>query len=144
MNYVHVQRLPDRVVTAATIGTIALGLTPPGFVLRLLTLGALGAATKMMSELTVAVDNHQVNLVFGANIFKKTIMLKDVVSAKTTRTTPLQGWGVHWCGNGWLYNIYGLDAVEVKLLDGKFIYIGTDEPENLSAAINQRLELFEK
>ncbi|HEY9755109.1 MAG TPA: hypothetical protein V6C97_08110 [Oculatellaceae cyanobacterium] len=144
MNYVHVQRLPDKVLTAATVGSIAFGLTPPGFLLRLATMGALGAVTKFMSELSVEVDTNQINVIFGTGIFKKSISLKDVVSAKTIRTTPLQGWGIHWLGNGWLYNIYGLDAVEVRLLDGKSVYIGTDEPEDLSAAINQRLELFEK
>ncbi len=142
MTYEHTQKLPENVVTAATIGGIALGLTPPGWILRLLTLGVLGTAGTMMKSLTVTVDSTQISLKFGKNIVTKTFTLRDVESAKVIRTTPLQGWGIHWLGNGWLYNIYGLDAVEVRFTDRKRVYIGTDEPENLTAAINQRIELF--
>ncbi len=144
MNYLHVQKLPEKVVTAATIGTLALGLTPPGWIIRLATIGVLGTAAKFMSELAVEVDSSQISLNFGQGVFKKSFNLRDVVLAKATRTTPLQGWGIHWIGSGWLYNIYGLDAVELRMLDGKHVYIGTDDPENLTAAINQRLELFNK
>jgi hypothetical protein len=142
VTYEHTQKLPENVVTAATIGGIALGLTPPGWILRLLTLGVLGTAGTMMKSLTVTVDSTQISLKFGKNIVTKTFTLRDVESAKVIRTTPLQGWGIHWLGNGWLYNIYGLDAVEVRFTDRKRVYIGTDEPENLTAAINQRIELF--
>ncbi len=142
MTYEHTQKLPENVVTAATIGGIALGLTPPGWILRLLTLGVLGTAGTMMKSLTVTVDSTQISLKFGKNIVTKTFTLRDVESAKVIRTTPLQGWGIHWLGNGWLYNIYGLDAVEVRFTDRKRVYIGTDEPEDLTAAINQRIELF--
>jgi hypothetical protein len=142
VTYEHTQKLPENVVTAATIGGIALGLTPPGWILRLLTLGVLGTAGTMMKSLTVTVDSTQISLKFGKNIVTKTFTLRDVESAKVIRTTPLQGWGIHWLGNGWLYNIYGLDAVEVRFTDRKRVYIGTDEPEDLTAAINQRIELF--
>ena len=144
MNYQHTQRIPENVVTAATIGGIALGLTPPGWIIRLCTLGVLGTVGAMMKSLSVEVDSSEINIAFGNNIVKKTYSLRDVQAAKAIRTTPIQGWGVHWIGKGWLYNIYGLDAVEVRFLNGKHVFIGTDEPENLTAAINQRLELFTK
>ncbi len=142
MTYEHTQKLPENIVTAATVGGIALGLTPPGWILRLCTLGIIGTVGAMMKSLTVTIDSTQLNLCFGQNILKKTFSLRDIQSAKAIRTTPLQGWGVHWIGNGWLYNIYGLDAVEVRFINGKRVYIGTDEPKDLTAAINQRLELF--
>jgi hypothetical protein len=37
-----------------------------------------------------------------------------------------------------LFNVSGLDAVEVELVDGKRIRIGTDEPQALVAAIRAR------
>lgn len=142
MTYQHTQKLPENIVTVATVGGIALGLTPPGWILRLCMLGILGTAGAMMQSLTVDIDSTQINLSFGQNIIKKTFSLRDIASAKAIRTTPLQGWGIHWLGNGWLYNIYGLDAVEILFTNGKRVYIGTDEPEDLTAAINQRLELY--
>jgi hypothetical protein len=142
VTYEHTQKLPENIITAATVGGLVLGLTPPGWILRLATLGVMGTAGVMMKSLTVIIDSTQINIAFGKNIVKKTYSLRDIQSAKAIRTTPLQGWGIHWIGNGWLYNIYGLDAVEVRFINGKRVYIGTDEPKDLTAAINQRLELF--
>lgn len=142
MNYEHEQKLPEKVMLAATVGSIALGLTPPGWLFRIATLGVLGTAATMMQSLKIEIDSSEINIAFGQGIVKKTFKLSEIQMAKATKTTPLNGWGIHWIGNGWLYNIYGLDAVELRFTNGKYVYLGTDEPENLTAAINQRLELF--
>ena len=38
---------------------------------------------------------------------------------------------------GWIWNVSGLDAVELLLGDGRVLRVGTDEPEALSRAIAQ-------
>jgi len=38
---------------------------------------------------------------------------------------------------GWMYNVWGLDAVELNLTSGKVFRIGTDEPAELLAAVEQ-------
>jgi hypothetical protein len=47
------------------------------------------------------------------------------------------GWGIRWTGDGWLYNVSGLRAVELRTRHGKRYLIGTDRPEELEAAIRQ-------
>jgi hypothetical protein len=42
-------------------------------------------------------------------------------------------------GDGWLYNVSGLRAVEVGLKSGRKYRVGTDEPERLEAALKQRI-----
>ena len=40
--------------------------------------------------------------------------------------------------DGWLYNVSGLDAVEIETSDGDVIRLGTDEPNQLSSVLVER------
>jgi hypothetical protein len=37
----------------------------------------------------------------------------------------------------WLYNVGGLDAVEITLASGRMLRIGSDEPNALAAALQR-------
>ena len=139
MYYVHTQKVPRRIMALASAAGIAIGFTLPGLLMRVVMLGLLGATAASFRSLTVTVDDSKVNLRFGDGLIKKSFLVKDICSAEVVRTTPLQGWGIHWCGSGWPYNVYGLDAVEVIFNNGKLVFIGTDEPDKLVAAIDERL-----
>ena len=39
----------------------------------------------------------------------------------------------------WIYNVAGLDAVEIKLRNGKTYRVGTDEPKKLEQAILRKI-----
>jgi hypothetical protein len=39
--------------------------------------------------------------------------------------------------DGWLYNVAGLDAVEIETTEGDVIRIGTDEPDRLANALQE-------
>lgn len=123
---------------ATAVGAgLLLGLTPPGMIMRVALMGVLGAAAASFRSLTVEIDSRDLKLFFGDGIIKRSFSLADIESASPMRTTPLMGWGIHWTGRGWLYNVYGLDAVDLKLKNGKHAFIGTDEPQQLANAINQ-------
>lgn len=95
-----------------------------------------GWAFLLMSSLTVTVDHVFVRLRFGPGAWKKKIALDQITAAHPVRNTFSNGWGIHYIGNRcWLYNIAGLDAVELTLKNDKKIRIGTDEPDRLAAAI---------
>jgi len=49
------------------------------------------------------------------------------------------GWGIRRLERGWMYNVSGLDAVEICMKNGKIYRIGTDEPETLCNFIQERL-----
>jgi hypothetical protein len=136
MYYLHTQRVPSKVMTIATLAGLAIGLTPPGLIARLALMGTLGTVAAVFRSLTVEVDDNKVSFWFADGFIKKTFRLDDIDSVKKVRTTPLQGWGAHWIGGGWLYNVYGLDAVELQLKNGNRVWIGTDEPESLISALN--------
>lgn len=139
MHYQHTQKIPEKLMLGAGIASLAIGLTPPGFLARLALTGLLGATVYNFRSLTVEVDDSEVRIQFGEGPIKKSFSLDEITHVRTVRTTPLQGWGIHWTGYGWLYNIYGLDAVEIEFADGKRALIGSDEPERLCTAIDRRL-----
>ncbi len=139
MNYEHTQKLPDNVLIAAGAASLAVGLTPPGMLMRLAVWGILGSTVAAFRSLTVKVDESELSFYFGDGLIRKSINLKEIISVQIIRTTILQGWGIHWLGNGWIYNVYGLDAIELSHENGKRTIVGSDDCENLAKAVRDRL-----
>jgi hypothetical protein len=103
---------------------------------------ALGAAIALLAlclvlfpTLTTEVQSERVRCYFGLGVTRRNIELREVVSASVVRNHWLQGWGVRLIPGGWMWNVSGLDAVELRQRSGKLFRIGTDEPEKLCRAI---------
>ena len=68
------------------------------------------------------------------------IKINEVASSKIVSNKWWYGFGIHgWWGKGWLLNVSGLNAVELKMKNGMFYIIGTDEPQKLNAAIQTKI-----
>jgi len=89
----------------------------------------------LFCTLTVRINGGLIECRYGPGLICKYIPLATVREVRTVRTAWYQGWGIRLTSDGWLFNVSGLDAVEVELADGKRIRIGTDEPQALAAAI---------
>jgi hypothetical protein len=50
------------------------------------------------------------------------------------------GWGIRLTPRGWLFNVSGLDAVELTMTTGKHYRIGTYDPMGLARAIDRVIE----
>lgn len=101
---------------------------------------ALGAflvvVLSLFSSLTVEIMDRNVICYFGPGLIRKKIALTDIREVQSVRNPWVAGWGIRWIpGRYWLWNVSGLDAVELMLTDGKKFRIGTDEPEKLVRAI---------
>ena len=105
----------------------------------LLVVAALGLCLCMFHSLTVTVDDEAVRVRFAGEFIRFRFPLGEIESCKQVRNRWWFGWGIKWYYRGWLYNVSGLDAVELKMKDGRLRRIGTDEPEKLAAAINAAL-----
>ena len=92
----------------------------------------------LFCTLTVMIHDGEIECRYGPGLISKHIPLAAVRGARPVRTAWYQGWGIRLTSDGWLFNVSGLDAVEVELIDGKRIRIGTDEPQVLVAAIRSR------
>ena len=100
----------------------------------------LGWVFLMMSSLTVSIDHEFIRIRFGPGMWRKTTLLDGIVECKPVKNTWANGWGIRCLGKGcWLYNIAGMDAVEMTLKNGKKTRIGTDEPEKLTEAIREAI-----
>ena len=141
MTYAHTQSVPPAVLAVGgAVGWLATKAIPHP-VGRIAALGVVAVVGTAFRSLTIEVDNERVRMLFGDGLLEKDVKLAEVESCQQTRTNPLQGWGIHWIGTGWIYNVYGLAAVELKLKNGKVAIIGTDEPTELNEAINEQLRL---
>jgi hypothetical protein len=86
--------------------------------------------------LRIQIDKQYLSWHFGIGIPRKTILLSDIESVKQVRNRWWYGWGIRkLLSGGWLYNVYGLDAVEVITRQGKIVRLGTDEPKQLKKAL---------
>jgi hypothetical protein len=97
------------------------------------------AITFWFSRLVVTVADGEVTATFGIRKPHRVTQLSNVRTVSQARNTWIQGWGVRKISNGWMYNVWGLDAVELELVSGDIFRIGTDEPEKLHTAISLSL-----
>ena len=78
---------------------------------------------------------------------KYRMMLKDDITEIKIRNSPAFTSGYHWVpGYGWVNNIRGKRGIQIKLKGGKKLFIGSQQVEQLKAAIekllNQRIGDF--
>jgi len=96
---------------------------------------AIAALVVAFNRLTVEVDSDRVRVAFGWGWPRRSIDLADMTGFSAVRNKWYYGWGIRKVPRGWMYNVWGLDAVEVDLASGKTFRIGTDEPADLVAAL---------
>lgn len=102
----------------------------------LLTLAAtLGGVGYAFSSLTVEVTAEELTWRFGPGVFRGRVARTAILSATPVENPWWWGWGVHKTPRGWLYNISGLEAVEIVLRDGRMFRIGSDDSAGLARAL---------
>ena len=109
------------------------GAAPFAWLILLFMLGILA----LFHNLTVTIDEEHLRISFGIGLIRKRFPLDQIESCQPVRNSWLYGWGIRLTPRGWLYNVSGLDAVELKMKSGKTCRIGTDEPEVLAAAVRE-------
>ncbi|MFW6324695.1 MAG: hypothetical protein ACOC0U_06480 [Desulfovibrionales bacterium] len=94
-------------------------------------------ALALFASLSVEIREGTVHVRFGPGLIRKKIPLERIVDARPVRNRWYWGWGVRYTPQGWLFNVSGLDAVELLLTTGRRFRIGTDEPHKLAQAIQE-------
>lgn len=135
MTYSHTQHVPIPVLGLVAALGAAVAVLTPGRVLKPTMLAVVAGSAYTFRSLTVTVDDTMIEIQYGGWLNAKQILLSQVAECTITQSPLWKGWGIHFTGDAWLYNVYGQDVVEVILRDGTKILIGTDEPSELAAAI---------
>ena len=93
-------------------------------------------ALLVFHSLTVTVNENAVHLRMGIGLIRTSFPLSEITNAYPVKNKWYHGWGIRLMDNGFMYNVSGLDAVELVLSSGAIHRIGTDEPDSLALAIN--------
>lgn len=102
--------------------------------------GVLFLTLLMFHALTVEVRHGEVRIRFGIGLVRKTLSVKDIERVEAVRNRWWYGWGIRLTPHGWLFNVSGLDAVQLNMRNGRAYRIGTDEPEKLRGAIEEAMK----
>ncbi len=126
-------------VLAVSVGAPAMAVLAEGGVEGAIPLAAIvmmaAFLLALFHSLTVRVSRNEIALSFGIGLVRKHFLTKDIQTVATVRNRWYNGWGIRKIRRGWLFNVTGWDAVEIQLVNGRRYRIGTDEPEELLAAI---------
>ncbi|MGH6796691.1 MAG: hypothetical protein ACREDD_01345 [Methylocella sp.] len=89
----------------------------------------------LFSSLTVKVSGTEIRWYFRPRLWDYRVALSDIEDVRIVRNTWLNGFGIRMRPGWRLYNVSGLDAVELHLKTGDIRCIGTDDPRGLAAAL---------
>jgi hypothetical protein len=122
-------------VAAAVVALARFSMPEGAPVAPMLVIAA--AVALLFGTLTVEVGHAALRLRFGIGLIRKRIALGQVQAWSAVRNPWYAGWGIRVGMGVVIWNVSGLDAVELALAEGKRFRIGTDEPDALSAAITR-------
>ena len=91
------------------------------------------------ATLTVSIDENHLQIKFGYGIFRKKFAVCEIISATPVKNRWYHGWGIRlwFWPYMWIFNVSGLDAVEIRMKNGGIYRIGTDKPTELETAIKR-------
>jgi len=99
------------------------------------SLVVIAAITVLFSKLLIRIQDTELSASFGFGWPRRVVDLSDVVTATPVRNTWIQGWGIRKISGGWMYNVWGLDAIEFTMTSGDLVRIGTNDLDNLLASV---------
>ncbi|MEI7597243.1 MAG: hypothetical protein WCK02_15955 [Bacteroidota bacterium] len=92
-------------------------------------------------QMKTEIDDEKIKIMFGIGIIRKTVKLNTITHAECVRNKWYNGIGIRMLQNGWLYNIHGMDAIELNYRNSKnIIRIGTQKPAEMKDIINGLLK----
>jgi hypothetical protein len=140
IRYQHTQRgtlmIVALVVGAVVLASIASMAPPPARWIALTLTCGMAILAGLFSSLTVEVEDHELRWYFGPGAWSYRLAPAEIESVRVVRNSWLNGFGIRMRPGFRLYNVSGLDAVELKLKSGEIRRIGTDDPSGLAAALS--------
>lgn len=117
-------------VTAVVTRNVAVAVVAAGLL----------AVLTQVGTLTTRVSDGVLEVRMGRGPFRRRISLKNVARVQVVRNFWIWGWGIRWTPHGWLWNVSGTRGIELTYRNGRRFRIGSDEPEQLAAAVASWLD----
>jgi len=89
----------------------------------------------LFSSLTVEVGDGELRWYFGPGLWTYRLPLDEIKDVAVVRNQWWNGFGIRMARGFRLYNVSGLDAVELRVGPNDVRRIGTDDPNGLSDAL---------
>jgi hypothetical protein len=139
MPYRHTQRGTWIVISCLAFAAFDAAIAwRTGQWIPVVVLAVLVAVSILFSSLTVEVNASELRWHFGPGLWAYRLSLGEIESVAVVRNRWWNGWGIRAASGFRLYNVSGLDAVELRLKSGDVQRIGTDDPQGLAAALKAR------
>jgi hypothetical protein len=119
--------------------TVPVMLAADLLVMALLFGGLFSSLLLVFGTLTITIDAEAIEARFGIGLIKKRVALAEIRGFEAVTSPWYYGWGIRLYPGGWLYNVSGLESVELCLRDGSRVRFGTAEPRVLYDALRGRL-----
>ena len=127
-------------LTAAAGSLVALAIVG-------ITAVVVAGALVVFGRLTVRTTDEGLLIFFGWGWPRRRLAWTDGIAARVVRNRWWYGWGIRGIRtgpltagrSGTLWNVWGLDAVEIDLSNGRILRVGTDEPDQLLQAVLERI-----
>lgn len=92
-------------------------------------------------KITIYINETYISFKLGIGLVSKKYLIADIKSCKPVKNDPIFGIGIRIIPNGWLYNVSGLQAIELTFKNQKSkIRIGTNQPDEIASTINKMIE----
>jgi hypothetical protein len=119
------------------VWVVTAGSGTAGWFMGALTLLVVAIGADFCS-LTICVDSSGVRWYFGFGQPSGHLRFDEIAGVSISRTNLLEGWGLHYTiWHGWLWNVWGFQAVELTRSGGGRVTLGTDDPQGLRNAIER-------
>lgn len=89
----------------------------------------------LFGMMKVRIDTEVIRITFGVGLVGFRFPLTDFSQVRQVRNRWYFGWGIRVIPGGFLYNIKGLDAIELTRKNGNKVRIGTEQPQHLVQAL---------
>ena len=88
-------------------------------------------------SLSVEINTDHIHVYFGFGIIHKRIHFSEIKQVNVVHTPWYYGWGIRPAPHGWMFNVSGFGGVELIYQNDERFRIGSDQPDQLHAAIQQ-------
>ncbi|MCG9546126.1 hypothetical protein L1D37_20485 [Vibrio sp. Isolate33] len=88
-------------------------------------------------SMTIELKSDILTWYFGFGFLRKTVKVSEILDTSFYQTKWYQGIGIRMLSDGWLYNASIGSALKLSLSDGKQLYIGCKNTEDLKRALSK-------
>ena len=96
------------------------------------------AVAILFSSLTVEVGDNELRWHFGPGLWTYRLPLDEIKEVAVVKNHLWNGFGIRMGPGFRLYNVSGLDAVELRLKSDEVRRIGTDDPQGLANVLQSQ------